>query len=85
MPRLLLDFILLIVGAGIIFFSGWIRERLKLSNWHLAAVLAAGIVIFVIGVQADFFPVIILGVIIFVMPCAAWGWRLLQVLVARRK
>ena len=85
MPRWLTDSLIVVLAAGGIFFSGWLRERLQLNNWHLLAILVSGILIYVVGIQNSFFPVIVAGVIVFLFPCGAWSQRGLRLLADRRK
>jgi hypothetical protein len=85
MPRWLTDILVVVLAAGGIYFSGWLRDRLRLTNWHLLAILVSGILIYAVGIENSFFPVIIAGVIVFLFPCGAWSQRGLRALAAKRK
>jgi len=84
MPHWLIDIAIIVLAAAGIFFSGWLRDRLGLNNWHLLAILGTGAVIYMIGVQNGFLPVIVSGVVVFLFPFGAWSQRGLRA-ISRKK
>ena len=76
MPEWAITILGVIATAILISLCGWLGDRLRLNNWHLAAIFAIGVLIAAVGATVvDVLAILLIGIVIFAFAAGVWSSR----------